>query len=271
MWSYLRHLVMTRAAWFWRFWRWDMSSLGITNIRLLQESSLDFIVAFTNFSTASRSRYYRILPMVYRLKLIDLHKISWPSGVVWMVNRMGPRTDPCGTPHFNSCSSDVDFLIWTVWVRPVRYGWNQSKTFPLIPNDDSSVWSKRWWSIVSNAALRSRRTSIAPSWVSTARRRSFWTRNRPVSVLSSWRYADWKTSYRWWAFRRSTNYSHTMRSTSLGKREMFETGRKFFKISQSSMAFFRSGKAKVLFNSALRSMFCHTTRVKAFVLTPHMI
>ena len=39
---------------------------------------------------------------------------------------------------------------------------NQSKTLPLIPNDDSSVWSKRWWSIVSNAALRSSRTSIAP-------------------------------------------------------------------------------------------------------------
>ena len=34
--SYLRHLVMTRAAWFWRFWSWDMSSLGIPNIRLLQ-------------------------------------------------------------------------------------------------------------------------------------------------------------------------------------------------------------------------------------------
>ena len=36
VWSYLRHLVMTRAAWFWRFWSWDMSSLGIPNIRLLQ-------------------------------------------------------------------------------------------------------------------------------------------------------------------------------------------------------------------------------------------
>ena len=77
-----------------------------------------------------------------------------------MVNRMGPRTDPCGTPYFNSCGSDVDFLIWTVWVRPVRYDWNQSKTLPLIPNDDSSVWSKRWWSIVSNAALRSKLLSF---------------------------------------------------------------------------------------------------------------
>ena len=156
-----------------------------------------------------------------------------------MVNRMGPRTDPCGTPYFNSCGSDVDFLIWTVWVRPVRYDWNQSKTLPLIPNDDSSVWSKRWWLIVSNAALRSSR------WVSTARRRSFWTRRRAVSVLCSWRYADWKTSYRWWAFRWSTSCTHTMRSTSLDKKERFETGRKFFKISQLSMAFLGGVKRRL--------------------------
>ena len=123
----------------------------------------------------------------------------------------------------------------------------------MTPNDDSSVWSKRWWSIVSNAALRSSRTSIAPPWVSTARRRSFWTRRRAVSVLCSWRYADWKTSYRWWAFRWSTSCTYTMRSTSLDKKERFETGRKFFKISQSSMASFRSGKTKALFNPGEKS------------------
>ena len=167
-----------------------------------------------------------------------------------MVNRMAPRTDPCGTPYFNSCGSVVDFLIWTVWVRPVRYDWNRSKT---LPNDDSNEWSKRWWSIVSNAALRSSRTSIAPPWVSTAPRRSFWTRRRAVSVLCSWRYADWKTSYRWWAFRWPTSCTHTMCSISLDKKERFETCRKFFKISQSSMAFFRSGKTKALFNSGEKS------------------
>ena len=56
-----------------------------------------------------------------------------------MVNRIGPRTDPCGIPYFNSCGSDVDLLIWTVWVQPVRYYWNQSKTLPLIPNDEVGV------------------------------------------------------------------------------------------------------------------------------------
>ena len=123
------------------------------------------------------------------------HASWWVGPVVWCRwwIEWGPERTPVAHLYFNSCGSDVDFLIWTVWVRPVRYDWNQSKTLPLIPNDDSSVWSKRWWSIASNAALRSSRTSIAPPWVSTARRRSFWTRRRAVSVLCSWRYADWKT------------------------------------------------------------------------------
>ena len=72
---------------------------------------------------------------------------------------MGPRTDPCGTPYINSCSSDVDFLVWTVWVWPVKHDWNQFKTVSWVPNDYTRVWSKWRWSVVSNAALRSRRTS----------------------------------------------------------------------------------------------------------------
>ena len=115
------------------------------------------------------------------------------------------------------------------------------------------MWSKQWWSIVSNAALRSRRTSIAPPWVSTACRRSFWTHNRAVSVLCSWRYADWYTSYRSFIFRWSISCTHTMRSISLDRKERLETGRKFFKISQSSMALFRSGKMKALFSSGEKS------------------
>ena len=62
-----------------------------------------------------------------------------------MVKSMGPKTDPFGTLYFNSCGSDFDFLIWTVWVWPVWCDWNLSKTLPRMPNDDSSVWSKRLW------------------------------------------------------------------------------------------------------------------------------
>ena len=62
-----------------------------------------------------------------------------------------------------------------------------------------------------------------------------------------------KTSYRLWAFRWSTSCTHTIRSTSFDRKDRFETGRKFFKISQSSMAFFRSGRMKALFNSGEKS------------------
>ena len=40
-----------------------------------------------------------------------------------------------------------------------------------------------------------------------------------------------------------------MRSISLDRKERLETGRKFLKISQSSMAFLRSGKMKAFFSS----------------------
>ena len=76
MWLYFHHFVMTRAAWFWCFWSWDISSLPLPNIKLLQQSSLDVKAAFTSFSTAGRSRYFRILQMEYTLKFIDLHTFA---------------------------------------------------------------------------------------------------------------------------------------------------------------------------------------------------
>ena len=127
------------------------------------------------------------------------------------------------------------------------------KTLPRMPNDDSSVRSKRWCSIVSNTALRPSQTRIAPAWVSTVWRKSFWTRKRAVLMLCSWRYSDRKTSYRSWAFTWSTSYTQTMCSVSLDRKKMFETSRQFIQISQSSMAFSRRGKMKALLNSGKRS------------------
>ena len=94
MWSYLRHLVMTRVTWFWHFWSWAIISLGMANIKLLQYSSLDAMVVFTNFSIVDRSRYLRILPMEYRLKFIDLHTLATSylglhnsKGLWWPITR----------------------------------------------------------------------------------------------------------------------------------------------------------------------------------------
>ena len=193
--------------------------------------------------------------VVYRLRIHGKSYHVGPEVWCWWWIVWSPKqVHIARTPYFNSCGSDVDLLVWIVWVRPVKYDWNQSKTLRRIPNDDSYVWSKRWRPIVSNAPLRLSRTSIAPLWVSTAWRGLFWTRRRVVTVLCSWRYADWKTSYRSWAFRWSTSCTHTIRYISLDKKERFAADRNFFQISQSSMAFFMSGEMKVNFNSGEKSL-----------------
>ena len=60
-----------------------------------------------------------------------------PSGVVYMVNRIGPSTDPCGTPYFSVTGSDVLDPIWTVWVLSWRYDLNHFRASPLIPKEQS--------------------------------------------------------------------------------------------------------------------------------------
>ena len=53
-----------------------------------------------------------------------------PSGVVYTVNRIGPITDPCGTPYFSVTGSEVldqfeqfevypGDMIWTTSERPL--------------------------------------------------------------------------------------------------------------------------------------------------------
>ena len=88
----------------------------------------------------------------------------------------------------------------------------------------------------SNAALRSRRTSFVLPWVSTACRRLFWTHNKAVSVLCRW----------------STRCTHTMSSISVYRKERSQTGRKFFRISQSILVVFRGSRME-FFSSGEKS------------------
>ena len=61
--------------------------------------------------------------------------IADDSGVVYMVNRIGPSTDPCGTPYFSVTGSDVLDPIQTVWVLSWRYDLSHIRTSPLIPKE----------------------------------------------------------------------------------------------------------------------------------------
>ena len=56
-----------------------------------------------------------------------------PRGEVYKRYRMGPRTEPWGTPHERECLSYSDTSIWTNWERSVKYDVNQSSALPLIP------------------------------------------------------------------------------------------------------------------------------------------
>ena len=55
-----------------------------------------------------------------------------PRGEVYKRYRMGPRTEPWGTPHERECLSDSDTSIWTNWERSVKYDVNQSSALPLV-------------------------------------------------------------------------------------------------------------------------------------------
>ena len=59
----------------------------------------------------------------------------FPRGVVYIVNKIGPSTEPWGTPYFNVTGVDVHDPIWTVCVRSLRYDSNHLRATPLIPKD----------------------------------------------------------------------------------------------------------------------------------------
>ena len=114
-------------------------------------------------------------------------RIEWRSmtaerGVVYNTKRIGPKTDPCGTPQDTDTGTDVCEWTETDWIRPERYDENQSRTVPERPKSCCNLWSRMLWLIVSNAADRSNeaRREIFPS--SKERRRSLTIFRRAVSV-----------------------------------------------------------------------------------------
>ena len=73
------------------------------------------------------------------------YQVEW----VYMVNRIGPSTDPCGTPYFSVTGSDVLDPIWTICILSWRYDLNHLKVSPLIPNEWFNRSKSFWWSMVS--------------------------------------------------------------------------------------------------------------------------
>jgi len=82
---------------------------------------------------------------------------------VYSTNKMGPRTDPCGTPHRRWTIEDLVSPRRTCCVRPHRYDWNHLSAHLVTPYEISKRLSRTSWSTVSNAADRSCRTSAEKS------------------------------------------------------------------------------------------------------------
>ena len=79
----------------------------------------------------------------------------FPRGFVYIVNKIGPSTEPWGTPYLNVADVDVHDLILTVCVRSLRYDSNLLRATPLIPKDWFIRFNNFWWSMVLYAALKS--------------------------------------------------------------------------------------------------------------------
>ena len=84
--------------------------------------------------------------------------MTWPNGVMYMVNSTGPNTEPWGTPYFNTVGWDALPPANTVWLRSVKYDSSHRSTTPDMPKVSLSLFSSILWSSVLNAADRSRST-----------------------------------------------------------------------------------------------------------------
>ena len=116
---------------------------------------------------------------------------NW-MGEIKEVKRIGPSTDPCGTPVLSNTDGEMSWPTFTYWDRWVRWDRSQFKAVPSTPYIKRSRSSRIAWSMVSKAALRSSDTrSVDSPW--SAESLVLLSRvSRAVSVEWQLRYADWK-------------------------------------------------------------------------------
>ena len=86
----------------------------------------------------------------------DVWLMSELSGVVYMMKRMDPRTEPWGTTQERGSEEERLSRHETEKDLSDRYDWNQARALSHIPNQEVRRWS-RMESIVSKAASRSSR------------------------------------------------------------------------------------------------------------------
>ena len=113
-----------------------------------------------------------------------------------LVNNNGTRQLPCGTPKGKWMLSESPPSTNTRRECLERYDFGHTMVLPMMPNIDSSRFNKMSWSMVSNAALKSRSTSSATFRWLMLRQISFKTLTSAISVLWFFLLADSSRGYK---------------------------------------------------------------------------
>ena len=122
-----------------------------------------------------------------------------------------------------------------------RYDLNHWTATSQTPRWNCSLDKRMLWSMVSNAALKSRSNRMPHCFSSICLNISSCTEVDAVSVLLNFLYEDWNSSYRLLIFMWSSSLSATTRSMNWDKKVRFETGLKFLNNSGSKHIFFSNG------------------------------
>ncbi len=145
------------------------------------------------------------------------------SDIVYVEKRMGPRTDPWGTPVTNLCALDTFPLQATLKDRPVRYDSNQRSGIPVMSSDER-VDRRIWWLTVSKAADRSSRMRTDDLESAFAIRRASVTESSTVSVEWPLLKLDFLASSLLFCERNNETWLKTTRSSVLAMNGRRETG-----------------------------------------------
>ena len=99
-------------------------------------------------------------------------------GVVYRTKRMGPSTEPWGTPYMSCDGSEDELLTEVDWYLSERYEWNHWSAVDWMPKTEFRRERRIWWSRVSKAAERSNKRRTEMLSLSRAERISFTIRNK---------------------------------------------------------------------------------------------
>ena len=158
-----------------------------------------------------------------------------PRGNIYVVKRIGPNTDPWGTPQVNGMLFEFTPLIRTDCFLSERYDLNHWRATSQTPRWDCSLDKRMLWSMVSNAALKSRSNRMTHCFSSICLNISPCTEVNAVSVLWNFLYEGWNSSHRLLIYMWSCSLSATTRSINLDKKVRFETGLIFLNNSGSGL------------------------------------